>query len=1535
MGRIFLSYRRDDSLTITDAIFRWLQERLPEGYIFRDLNSTRAGESFASRIENEVANATVILAIMGVDWRGKTTQHSRGWFWQQEKREKYRIDDPQDWVRQELLLALQLNKPIIPLLVNGALFPEIPDVLRALRSNHGLTIQNEPDFEVDMIRLAHDLPLYDPELSVSDNSGDFRLIHLPTQRYAYLDALVRRYNLLSLPVASGTLPLNDIYQELPLKRFSPPKSQPAAEENEEGSESENESDNESEETIEVEGTSDSEDTDEAAINTRIVVTSEEILEQNNTHHILIFGGPGTGKTTMLRHMLLEAANIARNDASKPLPLYLSLPTLANTRAFHQIHSYLTEELRQWPLDSSLAEILTNELTTGHIFLCLDGLDEVLSDYHDEAIDWITQQSRNIKATGTIIISSRFAENNDIFIANEFSAWGLRALDDKQREKLAERLISVFRPTLDLVGSQETAQKFITQLQEHPQAGTWKENPLLFSLAAYVSANSPDGELPASRTVLYGRIVDGILTAREPNRDRRESLRRSLAALALRFYETRGRDFTRSDLYDYLPLIRSDLHEIWELDDMIPRILGSGLVDLVYGDVWSFRHQTFLEYLVAYGIAFWLTEPGGKKHTETEELIRQYRFRSRWVEPLRLMVGVLVHERGREGQNAAHKWLQSLATCHQSSEGDPGYLALGLALRSLSETIGKEADSDPLVKGVLTTWYEALCDATRNNHRNIRSRLLSIAPELRYLPESITRSAIDLLLSGLHDTSEAVCRTTAQALGYLGASIDEEQLQEMLIHPQNTVRLAAIFMLAYRVNESSVPHLLRALEDHSPAIQGTALHTLRYFRRYISPEQWKLLVTSSNWSARMAGAQSWKYQYDPDLTIISSLFKDTDRRVRAVAVRTFGYAGAQIEKEQLQTLLVNQNWMIRQAAVTALGNQGGDLPIDLLVRSLRDHHPDVRLAAIVVLGRQRENMPINDLLTRIHEKNWRIRRAVIQALGNAGTNAPLDVLLNALGDESQAVRRSAAQIVGKFSERQGLPYLQKIVTGVNHSARIAAIQILGAMGEQGDPNLLISMINDSNPTIRILAIRGCGNLESQIPLSILTKLLEDLDATVRQVALQALGNSGENLPTELMERMLHDHAPNVRVAAIQIAATLGQKLPLGTILRRLTDSSSNVRQTTLKTLNNRLDELDVDVLLPSLQDKEPQVQETAATIIGHMGSKLEHERIVIMLAHKKNMVRLAAVIALGYFEDKGIARNQLLSILHDPDWKIRRAVVSALVLQNITFSDEKIHSMLAGTNTAEQILAMIIMSQQNMEQSFPYLLQASTNDNWRIREVAIHLIGDAGNHVPIETLLTALNDSESLVRQTAIEALEKHASRIPIDFIESMLYSQTPTYRRTAIQLLRYLGQKAPVELLIQTLGDPDAGVRLGGAEILMQWQPERLIQGLTEIRSILINHDSPATRNSLLGTFIQVELADIIGYTGHPFPPYIDHLADLLEWPHWHVQLAAIRAVNAIGRGIPKRIIQRLYEIRSNAGDNLRKAADEALATILSGDDSA
>ena len=80
----------------------------------------------------------------------------------------------------------------------------------------------------------------------------------------------------------------------------------------------------------------------------------------------------------------------------------------------------------------------------------------------------------------------------------------------------------------------------------------------------------------------------------------------------------------------------------------------------------------------------------------------------------------------------------------------------------------------------------------------------------------------------------------------------------------------------------------------------------------------------------------------------------------------------------------------------------------------------------------------------------------------------------------------------------------------------------------------------------------------------------------------------------------------------------------------------------------------------------------------------------------------------------------------------------------------------------------------------------------------------------------------------------------------------------------------------------------------------------------------------------QFAYAHLIGELGLPIAPLLEKLTELLDSPHWKVQLKAIKALGQIRHNILDAAIRGLLSLRHHQLQAIRDAADDALGELLS-----
>jgi len=142
MSGIFISYRRGDTAAEAGRLADHLRERFGADQIFIDVEAIEPGQDFVVAIQRALDACAVVIVMIGDRWLSTVDDQGRR-----------RLDDPQDFVHQEVGAALKRGDVrVIPVLVQRATMPggsELPAPLADLGRRNALEIR-ETHFRRDV-----------------------------------------------------------------------------------------------------------------------------------------------------------------------------------------------------------------------------------------------------------------------------------------------------------------------------------------------------------------------------------------------------------------------------------------------------------------------------------------------------------------------------------------------------------------------------------------------------------------------------------------------------------------------------------------------------------------------------------------------------------------------------------------------------------------------------------------------------------------------------------------------------------------------------------------------------------------------------------------------------------------------------------------------------------------------------------------------------------------------------------------------------------------------------------------------------------------------------------------------------------------------------------------------------------------------------------------------------------------------------------------------------------------------------------------
>lgn len=145
---IFLSYRRSDAQEIVGRLADDLRGYFGDGFIYRDVDSTRPAQDYVVQIHQALSRSKVLVAIVGPTWLTSKSEDGA-----------LRLQNHGDLVRLELECAIADGIAIVPVLVGGASPPsagELPPSLTKMSRLEACPMR-DADWHYDLGRLFETL----------------------------------------------------------------------------------------------------------------------------------------------------------------------------------------------------------------------------------------------------------------------------------------------------------------------------------------------------------------------------------------------------------------------------------------------------------------------------------------------------------------------------------------------------------------------------------------------------------------------------------------------------------------------------------------------------------------------------------------------------------------------------------------------------------------------------------------------------------------------------------------------------------------------------------------------------------------------------------------------------------------------------------------------------------------------------------------------------------------------------------------------------------------------------------------------------------------------------------------------------------------------------------------------------------------------------------------------------------------------------------------------------------------------------------
>lgn len=456
----------------------------------------------------------------------------------------------------------------------------------------------------------------------------------------------------------------------------------------------------------------------------------------------------------------------------------------------------------------------------------------------------------------------------------------------------------------------------------------------------------------------------------------------------------------------------------------------------------------------------------------------------------------------------------------------------------------------------------------------------------------------------------------------------------------------------------IPDSLPLLDHQSPAVRVAALRCL-----YFHP----------------------KHEILPQLT---PLLQDKDAEVRAYAFTAILSHSRRDRVNVIHQYLQDADPMINGAALVGLAKEARNNPemqrlfqIEELVMDkihylglLKDAETR-KLYKIMIIrsighGRIRQHFPLLDRF--LQDKELQIRLEVLLAMGDSEESAFIPVLTGHL--LAKETRQTAKQALVQFGPGL-LPHLEAIASHNIYPTEL--LRLLPSLAENiHSPlsvNYLFSMVRHTNVSVRLAALQSLHSLKRNFPdlhvseketIRLIIqetnlykdtlghlysqKQLKDQDKRSAQEARQALTSLLERRLDGTLERIFH---------LLGLRYSPGQ---INTVYEGIKAENPDVRFNAIEFLDNILEPDLKKILIPIIESAVIDPASVAAINQLNLTVLTEAECFDQLLNGRDEKVKLAVMHVMIESGD-GIHRSRLLSLLHSPNPRIKKAAQEGLDL----------------------------------------------------------------------------------------------------------------------------------------------------------------------------------------------------------------------------------------------------------------------------------
>jgi len=685
----------------------------------------------------------------------------------------------------------------------------------------------------------------------------------------------------------------------------------------------------------------------------------EALQEYASEHVLLVGRPGSGKTTVLRKVLLEQAKGAKEKPSERVPVLVELKFLTGSME-ERIRKFLEEH--NW---KGTPEEIERCLEDGQFLLLFDGLNEIPPAIKPSAIEDFRRQYR--KTTPMIFTSRDIGTGYAVEVEKRFQLLPLDRTD-------VEIFVGKYLPT-------DKALSLLAAL-DRGRLRDLTEIPMFLQMLCARFAVEQD--LPPNPALLFRDYLRDFYPQELKYGIQVESGAKfdwydQAAHIAFNMLEgpsSKGWWRTISvaqaeEMLEQLFRQRGSADPAETASTRLKELLDHYVIQLSREGEIGFPHDLIQEFFAAE----YLWKIWGRSDEDTRK--RKYLNYLKWTEPLCLLMGLVAN--GDEAVSLVKSALE-----------------VDVALAARLAGSAHPQLQPKTVQALHVKDYHEVSQLEVLGHTRSVAALPTVAARLEHLDPEVRRMAV-------------------RTLGALSPERALPLLEKTLQDPDPEVRRDAVTGLGHTRLAAALPLMEGAMHDDEESVRFTAVVGLGFIGEAALPLLEKALQ-DKEWWFRFAGTVALAMIGTPVvLPLLEKTFRDEDGHVRAAGAAQFGRIGREGALGVTARALHDQDCKVRQAAVCALGGIGTKAVLSLLEEALDDEDRMVRGLASHALGDIRPGLALPLIEKALRHEDPVVRAAAADALGNIDPEAGFSMLEKALQDGDSRVRWAAAKALMRGNE----------------------------------------------------------------------------------------------------------------------------------------------------------------------------------------------------------------------------------------------------------------------------------------------------------------------------------------------------------------------------------------------------------------------------------------------------------------------------------------------------------------------------------------